>query len=218
MSSNYSSVEISILAKQGFVEYNNNNRNEAKNILIKVYREIKSNPKHLKNISDLEMLGKCFLVLLDLQISDDIDVLQTIVSIGYFCTSKTIERNKQIIYPYQDRLLLLQIGHNAFKYTVMSALNLNEGGFMSLGIANSDLRARDIIYAMEIADLELNPILYQQVEIFKNRRDFFNQKIENNFFGSVNSKEEIIKSGTEHHNKILNYLENKIITNESLDF
>lgn len=218
MNSNYSSVEISNLAKQGLKEYNDNNRNEAKTLLVQVYREIKSNPKHLKNISDLEMLGKSFLVLLDLQVSDDIDVLQTIVSIGYFCTSKTIERNKQIIYPYQDRLLLLQIGHNAFKYTVMSALNLNKGGFISFDLENLELKSRDIIYGMEISDLELNPILYQQVEIFKLRREYFNQKIENNFFGRENSKKEIIKSGSENHNKILNYLENKIINNEELDF
>jgi hypothetical protein len=92
--------------------------------------------------------------MLDQKLSDDIDTLQMIVSVGYLCVSKAILQNPHNLNLYKDRLLIMNLGREALKYTVMSALNLG-GNLLRMKFADSE--ARDVIYKMEIADLELHP-------------------------------------------------------------
>lgn len=210
--------EVVELAKQAVVQYQNENPSGARNFLVQIYRSVKSNPEQLNEVSDFENLGKAFLFMLDQNLSDDIDTLQMIVSVGYLCISKAIEMDKQNLNLYKDRLLLLRIGHTPFKYTVMSALNQNAGGIMSFSMGHSDLQARDAIYKMEITDIELNPILYQQVDFFRERRNEFDQMIAREFFLPEKTKENIIKTGINNHNQLLQYLENKILNESDIDF
>lgn len=210
--------EIVKLAKQASAQYQNENPSGARSFLIQIYRSVKSDPEQLNEVEDFENLGKAFLLMLDQNLSDDIDTLQMMVSVGYLCISKAIEKDKQNFNLFKDRLLLLRMGHDPFKYTVMSALNMNSGGLMSFSMGNSDLKARDAIYKMELADIELNPILYQQVDLFKERRKEFDQMIAREFFLPEKTKENIVKTGIDNHNKLLSYLENRVLSEGDVDF
>ncbi|HOX77018.1 MAG TPA: hypothetical protein PLW31_03175 [Bacteroidales bacterium] len=210
--------EIVKLAMQAAAIDKNENPYGSRSFLVQIYRSVKSDPKQLNDISDYESLGRAFLSMLDQNLSYDIDALQMMVSVGYLCISKAIEKDNQNILLYGDRLILLRVGHEPFKYTVMTALNLNAGGILSYHLGNSDLKARDAIYKMEIADIELNPVLYQQFDLFRERRNEFDQKIAREFFKPEMTKENVIKTGIEIHKKLLEYLENRVLNEGDVDF
>jgi len=210
--------EIVKLAKQASLLYENDNVREAVDIAIQIYRQIKFSPAQLGDVTNFEDLGKAFVIMLNHKISSDIDTLQMIASVGYLCISKAIENDKRNLNLYKDRLFLLILGHEPFKYTVMSALNLNSGGFSSFSMGSSNIEARDAIYKMEISDIEQNPILCRQYDIFQERRIQFEEKISRDFFRPDRTKEEVIKSGLENHARLLEYLENRVINEEDVDF
>jgi hypothetical protein len=210
--------EIVSLAKRANSQYQNENVSDGRQILIQIYRSVKSNPGQLKDVKDFSSIGTAFLMMLDQNLSDDIDTLQMMASISYLCISKAIENDKENLNLYKDRLLMLRMGHDPFKYTVMSGLDLNAGGFMSFSMGMSDLTARDAIYKMEIADLELHPLFYRQVPFFKERKDEFDEMIGRQFFMPEKTLENVVKSGVENHKKLLSYLENRVINDEDVDF
>lgn len=210
--------EIISLAKRANAQYQQERITDGRQLLVQIYRSVKSDPGQLRNVKDFSVLGTSFLMMLDQNLSDDIDTLQMMASISYLCISKAIEQDSSNLNLYKDRLLMLRIGHDPFKYTVMSALDLNAGGFMSFSMGNSDLKARDAIYKMEIADLELHPQLYRQVPFFKERKDEFDEKIGRQFFMPEKTLDNVIKSGVENHKKLLDYLENRVINEEDVDF
>lgn len=206
------------LAKQAAAEYQKENDHEASTYLLEIYNSLKSNPEQLRDVSDFKALGKSFVLMLNPKISNDIDVLQLIATLGYLCISKAIESDQKNYNLYKDRLLLLRFGHQPFTYTVMSALNLGGGGLAAFALGNPGLEARDAIYKMEIADLEFNPILYQQVDFFKQRRDEFDQMIARQFFMPERTKENVVKTGVDTHKKLLDYVENRVINEGDIDF
>jgi hypothetical protein len=210
--------EIVELAKHALTQFQNQNPSGARSLLIQIYSSVKSEPEQLNEVKDFKNLGKAFLLMLNQNLSDDIDTLQMIVSVGYLCISKAIDKDKQNFNLFKDRLLLLRIGRNPFKYTVKAALNLNSGGFMTYSMGNSDLKARDAIYKMELADIELNPILYQQVDLFNERRKEFDQMIAREFFLPEKTKQNIIITGMDNHNKLLSYLEKRVLIDGNVDF
>lgn len=158
--------------------------------------------------------------MLDLNISDDIDTLQTIVSLSYLFLSLAIELNEDNYNLYKSRLLLLNFGNEPFKYTIMNALNLTSPNLLSFSNSPSfaDLKARDAIYAMEIADLSSNPLLHQSIDFFKQRKNEFDKLISNNFFGHNKIKENIIESGADNHRNVFIYLFDKVFDNNDLNF
>lgn len=210
--------EIVSLAKKANIQYQQESVTDGRQILVQIYRSVKSNPGQLNVVNDFSSLGTAFLLMLDSNLSDDIDTLQLMASISYLCISKAIQKDPNNLNLYKDRLLMLRIGHDSFKYTVMSALNLNAGGLMSFSMGNSDLKARDAIYKMEIADLELHPQLYRQVPFFGERKNEFDEMIGRQFFMPEKTLENVIKSGIENHSKLLDYLENRVMNEEDVDF
>lgn len=212
--------EIIKLAKQAATEYQNENPSVARSYLVQIFRSIKGEPEQLKDVTSFETLGKAFLMMLDKNLSDDIDNLQMMASVGYLFISKAIQADKNNLNLYKDRLLLLRMGHESFVYTVMSALDLSGGSSFPFGIMASmaPTRARDAIYKMEIADLEQNPVLHQQVELFKERKKDFDEKIARQFFMPEKTKDNVIKTGVENHKRLLEYLENRIINESDVDF
>jgi hypothetical protein len=207
--------EIISLAKRANTQYQQQSVTDGRQLLIQIYRSVKSDPRQLQNVTDFSSLGTSFLMMLDQNISDDIDTLQMMSSISYLCISKAIEKDSTNLNLYKDRLLMLGMGHDSFKYTVMRALNLG-GDFFSMEMP--DIEARDAIYKMEIADLELHPQLYQQVSFFKGRKDKFDEMIGRQFFMPEKTLDNVIKSGVENHKKLLDYLENRVINEEDVDF
>jgi hypothetical protein len=187
--------------------------------LIQIYRSVKSNPQQLKDVSDFESLARAFLFMLDPKLSDDIDSLQMMASVGYLCVSKAIAHTPNNIHLYADRLLLLKIGHAPISYTVMSALNIARKLLdWASSVTPPWMLARNAIYKMQISDLELHPQLYQQVALFKEMKDDFNKMIERQFFMPEKTLDNVIKSGIESHKKLLEYIENKVIEENDMDF
>ncbi|MCI2228846.1 hypothetical protein MC378_06670 [Polaribacter sp. MSW13] len=213
-----SEPDIITKSKKVISLYEMENITDARPILVDIYRSVKHNPAQLKEVNDFESLGKSFMLMLDQRLSDDIDTLQMMSSLAYLFISKAIKKNENNPNLIKDRLIVLRIGHDALKYTVMSALRLNEGGFMAFSLGNSDLKARDAIYKMEIADLELNPILYLRIDFFNERKVEFDEKIRNQFFMPEKTKESVIESGIKIHNELFDYLDNMVILNEDVDF
>ena len=210
--------EIIALAKKAIAEYRNGTPDGSRPFLVQIYRSVKSDPNQLNNVSDFESLGKAFVLMMDQNLTDDIDTLQMMVSVGYLCISKAIEKDVDNADLFKDRLLLMRIGHNPLRYTVMSALRLNAGGFMSSSFSNSDLKARDEISRMEICDLELNPILYQYVDLLRERKIELDQMIQRDFFLPQKTLEDIIKAGIDNHVKMQEYLEKRVLIDNDVDF
>lgn len=209
--------EIVSLAKRANAQYQQESVTDARQLLVQIYRSVKSNPGQLKEVNDYSALGTAFLMMLDQNLSDDIDTQQMMASVSYLCISKAIEKDNSNLNLYKDRLLMLRIGHEPFSYTVMNGLNINANPFSLMG-SMATYSARDAIYKMEIADLELNPQLYNQVPFFKERKDEFDEMIGRDFFMPEKTLENVIKSGVENHIKLLEYLENRVVKEEDVDF
>lgn len=210
--------EIVSHAKNAKAQYHSEKITDGRQLLIQIYRSIKNDPTQLKNVVDYSPLGSAFILMLDQNLSDDIDTLQMMASVGYLCISKAIKNNPNNLNLYKDRLLILRVGHEPLKYTVMSALDMNSDGFMSLSHGLTDIRARDAIYRMEIADLESHPVLYRQVPFFKERKEELDQMIEDEFFLPEKTVDKIVKTGLETHDRVFKYLNNKVIDEADVNF
>lgn len=209
--------EIISLSHNAITAYQNENPSASRSSLVQIFRSVKYNPSQLKQVQDFKSLGTAFLLMLDQQISDDIDNLQLIVSVGYLCISKAIKKEGNNPNLIKDRLLLLRMGHEPFTYTVMNALDIGGSPF-GIMAQMAPLRARDAIYRMEISDLEENPTLYINVPLFKERKREFDDKIRNDFFRPEKSITELIQTGKENHEKLYSFLEKMVIENEDVDF
>ena len=212
-----SEPEIVSLARKANAQYQNENVTDGRQLLIQIYRSVKADPGQLRNVKDFSALGTSFLMMLDQNLSDDIDTQQLMASISYLCISKAIEKDSSNLNLYKDRLLMLRIGHEPFSYTVMHALDINANPFSFMG-SMATFSARDAIYKMEIADLELHPQLYRQVPFFKERKEEFDEMIGRQFFMPEKTLENVIKTGIENHSKLLKYLENRVLNEEDVDF
>jgi hypothetical protein len=213
-----SEPEIVSLATKANAQYQQESITDARNSLVQIYKSVKSNPGQLGEVEDYSAIGTAFLLMLEINLSDDLDTLQMMASVSYLCISKAIQNDKDNLNLYKDRLLMLQIGHEPFKYTVMSGLKLTGGSFFGLHATLAPINARDAIYKMEIADLELHPALYQQISLFNERKDELDEMIGREFFMPEKTRDSIIQSGVENHKKLLAYLDRRIIEEEDVDF
>lgn len=210
--------EILSLSRRANSQFQNEKVTDGRQLLVQIFKTVKSNPEQLRDLSDYSAIGSSFLLMLDQNLSDDIDNLQMMSSVGYLCLSKAIERDRSNLNLYKDRLLLLRIGHEPFVYTVMAGLELSKGSMFSIVGQMAPIQARDAIYKMEIADLELHPQLYQQIPFFNERKNEFDEMIGRQFFMPERTKENVIKSGIENHRRMLDYLDNRIINEGDVDF
>lgn len=211
------SSELCIDARKAILLFGNGKKEESRSVLLEIYRSVKSDPEQLRSAEDYESLGRCFLIMLDMNFSNDIDVLQFIISVGYLCTSLAIEDDSENLNLYKDRLLLLNFGNIPFRYTVMSALRLISSMF-SLSSNFADIEARDAIYKMEVVDLENNPELCDKIDFLNNRKNELKEMIDDDFFMSDRTLRDVLISGTKNHQDLLIYIENKVIVNGDIDF
>lgn len=209
--------EIVVWAKNAMAQYASENVTDGKQLLAQIYRSVKDDPGQLKLVRDFAVLGAAYLMMLNQEISDDIDALQLIASVGYLCVSKAIEKDGGNLNLYKDRLLLLRIGHQPLTFTVMLALQIDTNPISSMS-SLAGYRARDAIYKMEIADLELHPPLYKQVAFFQERKTEFDQLIGRHFFMPEKTLDNVVKSGVEIHKKLLDYLVRRVMEEGDMDF
>lgn len=212
------SVEIDTLSEQIVSDIKAGNPNSARPKMARLYSQIKATPSLLSQTRNPSILGKAFLLMLTIRISSDDDVIETIACIAYLLISKAILRDPNP-NNYLDRLLVIEASRDQFNYSIQSALDVNEGGTISFFSPEGQMggtRARDAIYKMEIADLYSNPVLFQQVDIFKRKKDEFDGMIAANFFYNK-TLPVLMKEGTENHEKAYKYFYDKILVNQDID-
>ena len=184
--------------------------------LFKAWRSFQRAPEQLKKIQDEGSFGTAFMIFLSYGTVSDIDDKQQLASIAYLFFSKAIEKNGNDVNLYKNRILLMMLNDEAFGYTVLSAINPG-GGFDIFSMNLHPFESRDAIYKMEYVDLLKNPRLLS-VDMLNERFSDLNNKISNGFFGQNQTSQTIIEKGLELHKKVLDYLNNKVLTEEDLDF
>ena len=102
----------------------------------------------------------------------------------------------------------------AFKYTVSSVVNKDEDMFF---MSMRPFNARDALFKMEYADLSRDHRLLS-VDIFMQAYQDLRSKIQSGFFGQSKSDISIITEGRNLHQEVLDYLVNKVIEENDIDF
>lgn len=151
--------DIEILVQEAIKYIECENTRDANISLVNLYRTVQSNPSCLQSVNDYAIIGKGFTLMLCNQLSDDIDTLQTISSIAYLCLSRAIDMN---------------IGYDAFKYTVMSVLEQGMDGFSNLMFqSRADILSRNALWEMEFTDIERHPSICISFPFFEDRKNSF---------------------------------------------
>lgn len=182
--------------------------------LYKAWRSFQNNSSQLKKIINAGQFGKGMMVFLSYGTVTDIDDRQQLASIAYLFLSLAIQDNQSDINLVLTRLLVMLNNREAFEYTVSSVVNKDRGiMFMNMGSFN----ARDALFKMEYADLSRDHRLLS-VDIFAQAYQDLRRKIQSGFFGQSKSDVSIITEGENLHKEVLEYLENKVIEENDIDF
>lgn len=211
--------DIEILVQEAIKYIECENTRDANISLVNLYRTVQSNPSCLQSVNDYAIIGKGFTLMLCNQLSDDIDTLQTISSIAYLCLSRAIEQQPNNFNLYKDRLLVMNIGYDAFKYTVMSVLEQGMDGFSNLMFqSRADILSRNALWEMEFTDIERHPSICISFPFFEDRKQFILDKIQRQFFLPAKTITEVKAHGQVLHNKTYKYLTERILIDEDIDF
>lgn len=182
--------------------------------LYKAWRSFQNNPSQLKKIINAGEFGKGMMVFLSFGTVTDIDDRQQLSSIAYLFLSLAIQNNRSDINLVLTRLLVMLNNREAFKYTVSSVVNKDEGMFF---MSMRPFNARDALFKMEYADLSRDYRLLS-VDIFMQAYQDLRSKIQSGFFGQSKSDISIITEGRNLHQEVLDYLVNKVIEENDIDF
>lgn len=146
-------------------------------------QNIKYNPKVLLGIKKPQAMAHAMMIILFSNITNDLDTLELAGDIGYWSISKAIENDPNNINLYLDRLTLMIQAPEAMKWSAMASLKLATSSANFLGGGTmAELRARDAVLKMTIADMYYHPDTYKlQEKIFRHKIDM-DKKIANNFF------------------------------------
>lgn len=208
-------TETELFVKQALAQLGAGNDGDAiYHPLYKAWRSFQNNPSQLKNIINAGEFGKGMMVFLSYGTVTDIDDRQQLSSIAYLFLSLAIRNNQSDINLVLTRLLVMLNNREAFEYTVSSVVNKDVGMmFMNMGSFN----ARDALFKMEYADLSRDHRLLS-VNIFVQAYQDLRNKIQSGFFGQSKSDVSIITEGRNLHKEVLDYLVNKVIEENDIDF
>lgn len=211
--------DIELLATEAVKEFENEHIQTATGLLTMLYKQVLNNPSELQSINNYYIVGRAFLLMLHNQLSDDVDTTQTISSIAYLCISKAIKQNVSDLNLYKDRLLVLIFGYGAFKYTVMSVLRQDKEKRWSSTFFDSSaiLLSENAIWQMQFFDMEKIPAIYSS-SFFEEQRKVFIKKLQRQFFLPAKTIEEVIEQGRNLHEKVYDYLSNRILIEADIDF
>ncbi len=182
--------------------------------LYKAWHSYRNDPKQLKHILDFGRYGMGLMIFLSYGTISDIDDQQQLASIAYLFISKAIKQNNSNVNLYKNRLILMISNHEAFEYTVSSVVNKDNDLFM---MHLSPFEARDAMFKMEYADLSSNKALLN-IDILREKFQNLQSKIRSGFFGKNESILSVKSSGQNLHEQILNFLEEKVLEDEDIEF
>lgn len=181
--------------------------------LYKAWRSFRSDPSQLHRIQDYGRFGMGLMIFLSYNTVSDIDDQQQLASVAYLFISKAIKESPSIVTHYKNRLILMISYQEAFGYTVSSVVGGNDLFSMSM----FPFEARDAMYKMEFADLSSNNALLN-IDILGSKYREIKDKISSGFFGDKETSNSIIENGKNLHNKVLAYLEKKVLDEGDVDF
>lgn len=216
-------TEIEVKAIEGLNLLKQGDNRGAYRVFVQAYNEMKYDVAKLNDITHFAEVGAAFASLLTFNQIDDIDVQQRVASISYLFLSKAIKQSHErkelfivIENLYGYRIILVENYGKALSYTAMEALNI-DGGVFGAGMAHAE--ASDALGAMQYYDLRHCPTLIERSSFYSNMKDAFERSISgNNPLGIKKSPMELVERGQNHHTRMLEYLENKVLKNEDINF
>lgn len=184
---------------------------------VSCYNAFRYSPSNLKDVQNYEKVGMALTTLMSFETIDDIDIQQRITSVAFLLLSKGIKQSPNNGNMHKCRFLIMQQYREPFQYTVMSALNLGGGGLWGMTMMGFD--SRDAIYKMMFCELVDCPELSNFDQSFANAERDLRNKISSGFFGNnCNTAEKAYGDGLRNINKVVDYLENKVLVEEDIDF
>lgn len=188
-----------------------NNGDTVYHPLYKAWNEFRRNPAILKEVTDYAQFGAGMVNFLSFGTISDIDTQQQVASIAYLFLSKAIKEKENANY-IKNRLLLMEMAKEPLSYTVMAILNCN-----LYSIIPPWMKARDAMYKMQYADMCVDSRICDFIGMSKQKAEL-EEKIDTGFFGENKTRENIIEEGESLHTKLLDHLEEMVLTNEDIDF
>ena len=205
--------ELEELSEKANSQFINRNVTDGEYLLKSIYTTIKNNPDQLKEASSLNSFGISFSIMVQEQIYNDIDILQIVSSLGYYCFSHEIYLRDKDYSIYNNRLLLLRIAHEYLKYTAISAFGFSTNLFGPAPTTSPDSKAEHSMFIMEFSDLIQVPS-NSLLPINKDRKIKFNELIETGYFKDYQDVNDIIDNGTNYHKLLHKYIYDKIKYND----
>lgn len=177
------------------------------------WNEYRNNPAVLQEVTNYYLVGCALSMFVSYGTISDIDTRQSVVSVAYMFISMAIEQNPVNINYYKARVILMHEQREAFQYTVSSVVNKGVGfAFMNFHAFDS----RDALYKMIYHDLAMNPAL-TRIQLLADIKNDLDTKISNNFFAGQD-KFDVIETGKKHHKEVLDYIKEKVLEDEDIDF
>ena len=177
------------------------------------WNEYRYNPAVLKEVTDYYMVGCALSMFVSYGTISDIDTRQSIVSVAYMFISMAIEQDPSNVNYYKARVILMHEQREAFEYTVSSVVN-KDRGFMFMNFHVFD--ARDALFKMIYNDLASRPAL-TRIQVLADIKADLDNKIKNNFFANQ-GQSDVFATGKKHHQEVLEYIKEKVLEDEDIDF
>lgn len=185
--------------------------------LYKAWNEFRYNPQVLREVTDYFSVGYGLALFLDFHTVDDIDLHQQIATVSYLFLSKAIKKeDNRSLAAYRSRACLLRDHNEALGYTLGLILETPLEMFGLMGMMHQ-FKKRDSLYKMEYADLTvINGV--SSIPEFISAKQEFDRMIASGFFGSGQTPATIVQEGRELHDKLFDYLEERVIGEADIDF
>lgn len=177
---------------------------------------IKKNPIELLNVHNPQVVTHALLSILTTKKITNLDILELIADIGYWAISKAIEIEPNNIYLYSDRLSFMIIVFEGMKWSAMKSLNLARSfyGFDGAFSGMPEIKSRDAVYKMMIADMYNHPETYMKSKVLMQHKIELDEKIKNKFFYPQLDIKDIIETGNIFHQQMYSDLSRRIQEND----
>lgn len=180
------------------------------------WRSIQNDSTQLNRIYDYATFGFALSVFLNYGTVHDIDDKQQIASIAYLCLSLAIEKEPDIVNLYRNRIMLLLTQSEALHWTIDSVINKDVSVYNPMSFFHT-FDAKDALLKMLYSDLSIDTSLMQN-DILASKKHELDIKITTGSLGRDQTQESIIAKGKQHHHEICEYLKNKILIEQDIDF
>lgn len=212
--------EIYKLVGSAITSYSDKDFKTSRDCLRRIFNHFTQNPGELNKFDPPDILSTAFFLMTKVGITNDIDNKQIIASLGYLVTSIAIkELPSEKLILLRNRLMIMRKESEALGYSVITANNIG-GKFIDVMVSGRDphFESRNILWAMEIHDLNIEPSLKSRYELFNKWSQEHDMNISHGVFHPQSSRDSVKELGAKYHSILYNYLSEKVINRGDLDF